>query len=61
LSQALRVKNWHRPLSQYIQEALQAGLGLVDFQEPVADAGWAHSESYNHAPYMWLQLWCKPR
>ena len=57
----LRVKNWHRPLSQYIQEALQAGLGLVDFQEPVADAGWARSESYNHAPYMWLQLWCKPR
>ena len=57
----LRVKNRHRPLSQYIQEALQAGLRLVDFQEPVADAGWARSESYNHAPYMWLQLWCKPR
>ena len=57
----LRVKNWHRPLSQYIQEALEAWLRLVDFQEPVADAGWARSESYNHAPYMWLQLWCKPR
>ena len=35
----VRIKNWHRPLSQYIQEALQAGLRLVDFQEPVADAG----------------------
>ena len=57
--QGVRIKNWHRPVSQYMREALQAGLLLVDFQEPVADAGWARSESYNHAPYLWLQLWRK--
>ena len=57
--QGVRIKNWHRPVSQYMREALQAGLLLVDFQEPVADSGWARSESYNHAPYLWLQLWRK--
>ena len=54
--QGVRIKNWHRPVSQHMREALQPGLQLVDFQEPVADAGWARSESYNHAPYFWLQL-----
>ena len=56
----VKIKNWHRPVSQYMREALQAGLRLEDFQEPLADAGWARSESYNHAPYFWLQLWGKP-
>ena len=56
----VKIKNWHRPVSQYMREALQAGLRLEDFQEPLADAGWARSESYNHAPYFWLQLWAKP-
>ena len=56
----VKIKNWHRPVSQYIREALQAGLRLEDFQEPLADVGWARSESYNHAPYFWLQLWGKP-
>ena len=45
----VRIKNWHRPVSQYMREALQAGLQLIDFQEPVADARRARSESYNHA------------
>ena len=57
----VRIKNWHRPLAQYMQEALQAGLQLVDFQEPLADAGWPRSASYNHTPYLWMQLWQKPQ
>ena len=48
----IRIENWHCPLSQYIQEALQAGLQLLGFQEPVMDEGWARSQSYNRAPYM---------
>ena len=40
----VRIKNWHRPVLQYMREALQAGLQLVDFQELVADAGWARSQ-----------------
>ena len=55
----VRIKNWHRPLAQYMQEALQTGLQLLDFQEPRADAGWSRSESYNHTPYLWMQLWQK--
>ena len=57
----VRIKNWHRLLGQYMQEALQAGLQLVDFQEPLADAGWSSSASYNHTPYLWMQLWQKPQ
>lgn len=53
----VRIKNWHRLLGQYMQEALQAGLQLVDFQEPLADAGWSRSASYNHMPYLGMQLW----
>lgn len=56
----IRIKNWHRPLAQYMQEALQVGLQLVDFQEPLAEAGWSRSASYNHTPYLWMQLWRKP-
>ena len=57
----VRIKNRHRPLAQYMQEALQAGLQLLDFQEPRADAGWSRSASYNHTPYLWMQLWRKPQ
>lgn len=57
----VRIKNWHRPLAQYMQEALQTGLQLVDFQEPLADAGWSRSASYNHMPYLGMQLWQKPQ
>ena len=55
------IKNWHRPLAQYMQETLQMGLQLVDFQEPLADAGWSRSASYNHTTYFWMQLLRKPR
>lgn len=55
----IRIANRYRPLAQYMQEALQAGPQLMDSQKPLADAGWYRSASYNHTPYLCMQLWQK--
>ncbi|WP_294229967.1 class I SAM-dependent methyltransferase [uncultured Shimia sp.] len=52
----IRIQNWHRPLSFYMQAMLSAGFQLVHFDEPRAIGG-ARSETYNRAPYLHLMEW----
>lgn len=61
----IRVVNWHRPLSAYMQAYLEAGLELEQFLEPqpsdhdvLQNPGW---EDYWRAPYFNVMAWCKPR
>lgn len=51
----IRIQNWHRPMSYYMQQLLQAGFALTHFDEPKAVGKMA--ERYNRAPYLHLMEW----
>ncbi len=55
----IRIQNWHRPLSFYMQTLLTAGFQLTHFDEPKATGG-ARAESYNRAPYLHIMEWQRP-
>lgn len=56
----IRVQNWHRPLSTYMQALLQAGFQLRCFAEPEPMGGDPHkAERYRRAPYFLLMEWQK--
>ena len=42
----MRIVNWHRPLSHYMQAFLSAGLTLRDFREPVPADDSLREEDY---------------
>ncbi|GAA6182607.1 class I SAM-dependent methyltransferase [Shimia sp. NS0008-38b] len=54
----IRIQNWHRPQSFYMQSLLKAGFGLTHFDEPQATDG-ARGETYNRAPYLHIMEWQK--
>lgn len=54
----IRIQNWHRPLSFYMQSLLENGFQLTHFDEPKASGG-ARAESYNRAPYLHIMEWQK--
>jgi len=58
----IRVRNYHRPLSAYMQALLGAGLSLAHFEEPepLADAPAAKAARYRRAPWFWVMEWIKP-
>ena len=57
----IRVRNWHRPLSAYMQTFLGAGLELRHFDEPViADPMNERELRYNEAPWFLIMEWQKP-
>ena len=57
----IRIQNWHRPLSAYMQALLNAGLQLIHFDEPepVADAP-DRRERYRRVPWFLLMEWRRP-
>lgn len=59
----VRVRNWHRPLSQYMRAFLAHGMQLVSFDEPEPDPDWwdqARVARYRKAPWLVLMDWRKP-
>lgn len=55
------IRNWHRPLSAYMQLLLGCGLQLVHYDEPAAQSGEpARVARYNRAPYHHIMEWAKP-
>jgi SAM-dependent methyltransferase len=58
----IRVRNWHRPLSAYVQAYLAAGLTLVSYEDltPAADYGEDRRRLYDRAPWFDLMEWRKP-
>lgn len=58
----IRVRNYHRPLSTYMQMLLEQGLILTHFDEPAADPqGPAERVArYNRAPWFMVMEWARP-
>ena len=58
----IRVRNWHRPLSAYVQAYLAAGLVLVSYKDltPVDGYGEEEAQLYARAPWFDLMEWRKP-
>jgi SAM-dependent methyltransferase len=57
----IRIANWHRPLSAYMQTFLGAGLTLAHFDEPLPHGGdpeWV--ERYKRMPWFVVMEWRKP-
>jgi SAM-dependent methyltransferase len=58
----IRVRNWHRPLSRYMELLLAQGLRLCCFEEPQPTGGDpATAERYRHAPWHYIMEWERPR
>jgi SAM-dependent methyltransferase len=59
----VRIVNWHRPLSAYMQAYLGAGLTLREFLEPVPEDGSmrddADYEDWYRVPYFTVMLWTR--
>ena len=56
----IRIQNWHRPLSTYMQSFLSNGLTLRHFDEPAPISGPAErSEAYEQMPYLMMMEWEK--
>ena len=58
----IRIKNWHRPLSAYMQAYLAEGLRLVFFDEPQPDASLKDEHIWINwrAPWFNTMEWRKP-
>ena len=58
----IRIVNWHRPLSAYMQAYLNSGFELVHFDEPQPDATLEghHVWSNIRAPWFNIMEWRKP-
>ena len=56
----LRIQNWHRPLSTYMQAFLSKGLVLRHFDEPRPTGGPPDRvQSYDRMPYLMIMEWEK--
>ncbi len=57
----IRIRNWHRPLSRYMDLLLKAGLVLTHFAEPEPHGGDpARIARYRRAPHFMIMAWRKP-
>ena len=55
---AIRVENWHRPLSSYMRELIAHGLTLTFFDEPPPRSGDPeHQRRYCRAPWFMVMEW----
>ncbi|XSG81740.1 MAG: methyltransferase domain-containing protein [Methyloligella sp. ZOD6] len=56
----ISVRNWHRPLSRYMQLLLATGLRLTHFDEPAPSGGeTAAAERHRRCPYYHIMEWRK--
>lgn len=54
----IRIENWHRPLSAYVQELLAHGLTLTFFDEPQPQSGDGDRQArYRRAPWFMVMEW----
>ena len=57
----ISIRNWHRPLSDYMRWFLAQGLILTHFDEPAATGGEpAKAERYGRVPWYVIMEWRKP-
>lgn len=57
----IRIRNWHRPLSRYMQMLLATGLVLTHYDEPQpAPADHPRAAKYRRVPWHCLMEWRKP-
>jgi len=57
----IRIQNWHRPLSTYMELFLSHGLILKHFSEPAPTGGPAEkADRYRRVPYFHIMEWQKP-
>ena len=57
----IRIQNWHRPLSSYMQLFLSYGLTLRHFSEPSPTGGDpAKADRYRRVPWFHIMEWQKP-
>lgn len=57
----IQIINWHRPLKDYMQWFLGAGLVLTHFDEPAPTGGPPErADSYRRAPWYLIMEWRKP-
>jgi SAM-dependent methyltransferase len=57
----IRIQNWHRPLSAYMNAFLESGLTLKYFAEPPAVSGAeVHRERHRRVPWFVVMEWQKP-
>ena len=57
----IRIQNWHRPLSHYMELFLSQGLILRHFAEPSPTGGDpARSDRYRRVPWFHIMEWQKP-
>lgn len=57
----LRIQNWHRPLSRYMQLFLEHQLILTHFDEPQPTMGpQKRVDAYQKMPYLMMMEWQKP-
>lgn len=57
----LRIRNWHRPLSSYMQWFLKHQLVLTYFDEPQPTTGpKKRIDAYRKMPYLMIMEWQKP-
>ncbi|MEM8731091.1 MAG: class I SAM-dependent methyltransferase [Pseudomonadota bacterium] len=55
---AVRIVNWHRPLSAYMRAFLNAGLELTGFDEPAPYGGNETKQNrYRNAPFFHVMTW----
>lgn len=56
----LRIRNWHRPLSDYMSTLLENGMTLKYFDEPTPTGGTPESiEKYKKNPFTMMMEWQK--
>lgn len=57
----IRVRNWHRPLSAYMQAYLKAGLTLESYEDLMPVEGYVDEDSrYARVPWFDMMAWRKP-
>ena len=57
----IRIINWHRPLSTYMNLLLGQGLRLTHFDEPVPNGGDPERAArYRRAPWFLIMEWARP-
>ena len=57
----IRIQNWHRPLSRYMDLLLGEGLALRHFDEPAPHGGPSEKAArYRRVPYFLIMEWQKP-
>lgn len=57
----ISIRNWHRPMSSYMELLIGAGLRLAHFAEPRPTGGDPkQAERYTRVPYFHIMEWQKP-